>query len=459
LADSGALPKITLEADGVEQITARLERLPLARIHKRARILVGSATFFNSVDVLALAYVLPVLTGAWGLSLEQVGFLISAGYAGQLLGAILCGWAAERIGRLATIVYAVAAFSLLSLFCMFSWGYWSLFVFRTLQGLGMGGEVPVAAVYMNELAPARKRGRFLLFYEWLYPMGRVVVALAGLAVITHWGWRYMFLIGGAPLFLAPVLRAMLPESPRWLASKGRMQQAKLAVDRMEGRLTLEDGPPPLAITGSVAPRQTDWRELFRGIYLRRTLVVWVLWFSVFWIVNALPNWIPTLFRTVFKSPLQVSLQYGLVVNTAGLAGCLAVACLIDRTGRRPWFTGALLLGGFTFLALWYIGSGSAVVVLLVASLGAMFINSLATTLYLYTGEVYPTRLRALGVSVATVWLRIASILGSSLIGITVHRYGLPAVFLQFAVLSIVAAVAAALFCVETKGRVLEEISP
>ena len=110
MADSTAHPKLAFDSDGVEQITARIERLPLLR-NQRARILVGSATFFNSVDVLALAYVLPVLSSAWHLSLEQVGFLISAGYGGQLVGAILCGWAAGRIGRLATIVYAVAAFS------------------------------------------------------------------------------------------------------------------------------------------------------------------------------------------------------------------------------------------------------------------------------------------------------------------------------------------------------------
>ena len=99
MADTEVFAGPRIDWDGAGQVAARLERLPISRMHQRARILIGGATFFNAVDAFALAFVLPVLTGAWHLSLEQVGYVISAGYAGQLVGAILCGWAAERIGR------------------------------------------------------------------------------------------------------------------------------------------------------------------------------------------------------------------------------------------------------------------------------------------------------------------------------------------------------------------------
>jgi len=114
------------------QISGRLERLPLSRWHTRARVLVGTATFFDSVDALAIAYVLPVLTELWHLSPQRVGFLISVGYAGQLVGALVSGWMAERVGRLATMIYTVLIYGVASFFCMASWNYWSLMVFRTL---------------------------------------------------------------------------------------------------------------------------------------------------------------------------------------------------------------------------------------------------------------------------------------------------------------------------------------
>jgi putative MFS transporter len=434
--------------------------MPLSPLHQRARILLGGITFFNAADGLALAYVLPVLSETWHISLEQVGFLIAAGYGGQLAGNILAGWAAERIGRLSTIVYAAATFSLLSLFCMLSWGYWPLLVFRTLQGLGLGGEIPVAAVYINELSAAKNRGRFTLFYEWAYPLGRVGVALAGMALVTHLGWRFIFLLGGCPFLLALALKPLLPESPRWLAAKGRMPEAIAAVERMESRGVPEGGPLPQVPTPSPnGVRRTDWKDLFRGIYLSRTLVAWVLWFAAFLVINGLTNWVPTLYRTVFHVPLQTALNYGLLTNLASLAGCIAVACLIDRTGRRAWFASALFLGGATFLVLWRIGASSAVTVLILTSIGSFFVNSVTVALYLHTAEAYPTRLRALGVSVASGWLRVSSILGATAIGVTVQHYGLRAVFLELGLVSIVAAVVAGLFCVETKGRVLEDVSP
>lgn len=161
-------------AADAQQITARVERLPLSRWHLQARVLVGAATFFDGVDALAIAYVLPVLADTWHLSPQRIGFLISAGYVGQLAGAVVSGWMAERIGRLATMIYTVTVYSVLSLLCVVSWDYWSLLAFRTIQGLGLGGEVPVAAAYVNESVAGAEprtirvalRGRFFQWDGW-----------------------------------------------------------------------------------------------------------------------------------------------------------------------------------------------------------------------------------------------------------------------------------------------------
>src|ERR1700682_235909 len=208
-----------------DQIVGRLGRPPPSWWQVQTRIIVGVATFFDAFDALAIASILPVIVPLWKLGPQQIGLMISAGFAGQLLGALFFGWVAERYGRMTAMIWSIALFAVMSLVCAFAWDYNSLLVFRTIQGIGLGGEVPVAAVFISELARAQGRGRFVLLYELVFPIGLVMAALVGLWVVPHLGWQYMFVIGALPGFLALVLRRLLPESPRWLAVRGRHAEA------------------------------------------------------------------------------------------------------------------------------------------------------------------------------------------------------------------------------------------
>src|SRR4249919_2096797 len=217
----------------VDDIVARLERLPTSWWQVKARIIVGVATFFDAFDALAIASVLPVIVPLWKLAPPQVGFLISAGFVGQLIGALLFGWIAERYGRMTAMIWSIALFAVMSLVCAFAWDYNSLLIFRTIQGIGLGGEVPVAAVFISELAKAKGRGRFVLLYELVFPIGLTAASLIALWVVPAFGWQWMFVIGALPAFLALVLRGLLPESPRWLAVRGRNAEAEAAMALIE----------------------------------------------------------------------------------------------------------------------------------------------------------------------------------------------------------------------------------
>src|SRR5436190_22810728 len=223
----------TGHASSVDNIVARLERLPTSWWQVQTRIIVGVATFFDAFDALAIATVLPVLVPMWKIAPTQIGLLISAGFLGQLVGALLFGWIGERYGRMPAMIGSIALFAVMSLVCAIAWDYNSLLVFRTIQGIGLGGEVPIAAVYISELTRAQGRGRFVLLYEMVFPIGLVMAALVGLWVVPHLGWQYMFVIGALPAFLALVLRRLLPESPRWLAVHGRNAEAEAAVSLIE----------------------------------------------------------------------------------------------------------------------------------------------------------------------------------------------------------------------------------
>ncbi len=444
----------------VDDIVARLERLPTSWWQVKARIIVGVATFFDAFDALAIASVLPVIVPLWKLTPPEIGVMISAGFLGQLLGALLFGWIAERYGRMNAMVGSIALFAVMSLACALAWDYRSLLVLRTIQGIGLGGEVPVAAVFISELAKAQGRGRFVLLYELVFPVGLVAASLLGLWVVPHLGWQYMFVIGALPALLALVLRSLLPESPRWLAVRGRNAEAEAAMSLIETETQKATGQPlpPVKPVVSTSDKGASWSDLFGPFYLRRTLVVWVIWFAAYFVNYGLTIWLPTLYRTVFKLPLDVSLRYGLITQAVGLLGTLICALAIDHVGRRLWFAVSFAAATPALAAVALLPAPSAEQVLTFMTIAYFFISSINIGVYLYTPELYPTRVRALGVGAATAWLRFASMIGPTVVGMMLAG-GLPSVFVTFAIVAAIAAVITGVFAVETKGRVLEEASP
>jgi putative MFS transporter len=444
----------------IDDIVARLERLPTSWWQVKTRIIVGVATFFDAFDALAIASVLPVIVPLWKLTPPQIGFLISAGFLGQLVGALLFGWIAERYGRMTAMVWSIALFALMSLVCALAWDYNSFLVFRTIQGIGLGGEVPVAAVFISELAKAHGRGRFVLLYELVFPIGLVAAALLGLWIVPHLGWQWMFVVGALPALLALVLRRLLPESPRWLAVRGRTAEAEAAVSLIEAETQKAIGhplPPPKPMISAV-DKPPSWTDLFGRFYLQRTLVAWVIWFAAYFVNYGLSIWLPTVYRTVFKLPLDVSLRYGLITQAVGLLGTLICALTIDHVGRRPWFALSFAAAAIALGALAFFPTPTAEQVLTCMTIAYFFVSTINIGVYLYTPELYPTRARALGVGAATAWLRLASMIGPTVVGMMLAG-GLSSVFVTFAIVAAIAAVVTGLFAIETKGRVLEEASP
>ncbi|MGH7249245.1 MAG: MFS transporter, partial [Pseudomonadota bacterium] len=208
------------EGGDMRHVVARLERLPYCSWHLKMRLNICTAWFFDAFDSIAIAYVLPPLIGLWHLHPQQIGPLIGIGFAGQLVGAIVFGWLAERWGRRRSMLATLLIFSLGAFACAAAPSYPVLFLLRFVQGIGLGGEIPLMAAYVNEFAHARGRGRFSLSVQVLFAVGLLVVAVVSVYVVPHWGWRWMFIIGAIPALLVIPLRSVLPESPRWLASQG-----------------------------------------------------------------------------------------------------------------------------------------------------------------------------------------------------------------------------------------------
>lgn len=441
--------------DRASQLLTRMESVPFSRWHLKPRIIMGSATFFDAFDALSLAFVLPVLIGMWSLSPAQIGLLIGSGYIGQAIGAIFFGWLAERRGRVFSAKWTVLLMSVMSIACVFSGNFMALFIFRFIQGIGVGGEVPVAASYINELSRAQGRGRFFMLYEMIFPLGLMISAQIGAFVVPSFGWKWMFLIGGIGGLIVFVFFFMLRESPRWLISKGRLDEAERIIEEIEAST---DKRMPVAKQVSSSTEKGDWKELFSTFYRKRTLIVWGLWFSAYFVSNGLNNWLPSLYNTVYKLPVGDSLRAASLTNILQTIGVFACAFLIDKVGRKRWATIAFIVTGALLTALWISGANSPESVIYLGSAAYGMMGTITVLLYLYTPEIYPTRMRVIGTAFATAWLRLASAIAPIMIGFILEVSGVSTIFILFASVTVVGAILA-FKMIETREKVLEDIAP
>jgi putative MFS transporter len=446
-------------ATDAASLLMRMEQVPFSRWHRNARLVMGSATFFDAFNALSLAFALPTLIRLWHISPKQSGLLISASYVGQLAGALVFSALAEKVGRIRGTTAAIAIMSIMSFGCAMAGNFPALLTCRLVQGIGVGGEMPVAATYINELSRAHGRGRFFLLYEMIFPLGLMATGQIGAWLVPAFGWKFIFLFGGIPGLLITFLVARLPESPRWLISKGRIREAEAIVEQIEAST---ERRVPAATTSATASTMSltqrgRWSELLSKIYRGRTLIVWTLWACAFFIANSLNNWMPSLYNTVYHLSLRQSLRAASMTNVAQVAVLFVCAFSIDRIGRRKWTVAAFVLGGGMLALLGIMGAQNVLSVMILGTLGYGIIGSINAVLYLYTPEIYPTRMRAIGTGLATSWLRIASAVGPALVGFMVDAKGIHSVFLMFAGISVVGAFAATRM-VETSDRRLEEIA-
>ncbi|POX40337.1 MFS transporter [Streptomyces sp. Ru73] len=473
-------------------IAARFERLPLSRWHVTVRLVIGVVTFFEAFDQLLIAYAMPELRQQWHLTDGDVTAVLTIGSLGMLIGALFSGRMADRIGRVKIIAICIGVSGLASLALAASPSAPPFMALRFVQGLAIGGEVPVAATFISEITRSFKRGRFVLLYELVFPAGLTIGALVAAWVVPALGWRWMYVVAAVPGLLCILVQRAVPESPRWLADRGRLQEAAATMELIEAKVVAATGAPlppvgaaagatpEAAVTASAsatptttltptAPARpatpaeaaaTGVRGLFTGRYRRRTLVIGTLWFTGYFVNYGITSWLPTIYGKQYGLSLSDALLYSTVTSVAGFLGCLLVALTVDRIGRRKVF--AFFLGGAAALliVLAALGARTPVQVLVWTSLAAVCFFGSNICLYLYTPELYPTRMRALGCSVGGALNRLGVILGPLLVGAIYAGGGqVSAVFVTLGGVALVGALAAAFFAEETTDRPLEEVSP
>ena len=442
-------------------ITKRLESLPVSKFHYLLLITAGLGWMFDSMDTGIVSFVLPVLMKTWHLTTEQVGMIGSIGLVGMALGAVLGGSFADIIGRKKVFAATLATYSIATGLCGLSWNFESLLFFRFVVGFGLGGQLPVAVTLVSEFSPLKHRGKFLVLLESFWAAGWLVAAVVSYLVIPKYGWPVAFFIGAAPALYIFYLWKAIPESPRYLISKGKFAEAEAIVAKIEkqcGVVTPETTSEDYAEQECTAPAaRFKFAELFSKAFLRRTVFLWILWFGVVYSYYGIFTWLPSLLA-LQGFALQKSFTYVMVMTLAQIPGYLSAAYFVDKIGRKP--TLVIYLIGTAITAYLFGEAHTVTSILAIGSLMSFFNLGAWGILYTYTPELYPTRARASGAGWAAGFGRIGGIFAPLAVGamLGVYKMGTQSVFIMFTGVLILVTLNVLILGEETKGRSLDEIS-
>lgn len=437
-------------------VLERLEALPVGRFHYKLLLVTGLGWLFDSMDTGLIAFILPVLAKEWGLAPGQMGLIGSIGLIGMALGAVISGTVADRIGRKKVFTITVLLYSIASAFCALSWNYQSLLVFRFLVGFGLGGELPVAATLVSEYAPSRVRGRFIVLLESFWGLGWIAAACIAYFFIPVYGWRMAFLIGALPALYVCLIRLHMPESVRYLLTRGRVDEARQIVLSLEKQLHV----PSALFTGETEPvpvvAKASFRELWKKPFMSRTIMLWLVWFGINFSYYGIFMWLPSL---VFQQGFTVvkTFEYVLIMTLAQLPGYYCAAWLVDKIGRKYTLSAFLLFSG---VASYFFGHASTAATLMMwGSIMSFFNLGAWGVLYTYTPEQYPTAIRALGSGWAAGFGRFGGMAAPMMVGALLARsFGFASVFYMFALVFAAVAVIVLSLGVESKQKDLESLS-
>lgn len=428
----------------------RLDRLPFTKRH--AKLLTGSGIGWalDAMDVGMISFVMAALARQWGLTPGTTGLIGSIGFVGMALGASLGGLLADRIGRRQVFAVTLLIYGLATGAAALSTGVAMLMALRFVVGLGLGAELPVASTLVSEFAPKNIRGRIVVALEAFWALGWIMAALIGYFVIptSDNGWRWALALGAVPAVYALVVRLGLPESVRFLESKGRHAEAEAAVRRYEEAAGIPAPANPVDTpTTSGAAGESIWSSPLR----RRTAALWVIWFCINLSYYGAFLWLPSILAQDF--PLVKAFEYTLVITLAQIPGYAVSAWLIEKWGRRP--TLATFLAGSAISAALFGFAGDLWQVLLFGCLLSFFNLGAWGALYAIGPELYPTTVRGTGAGAAAAFGRIASIIAPLLTPLLLGWGGNLMAFAVFG-LAFAAAAAVVFLLPEQRGKALVE---
>jgi putative MFS transporter len=452
------------------EITARLDRLPMTRHMWMLVLLISLGGWFDSYAIFLTGSIAP------GMFAEKIftpttvslfGFtglasFIAALFTGLFVGTMFFTQAADWFGRRAVFTFSLVWYCIATLIMAFQYTPGGVNFWRFVAGIGIGVELVTVDTFISELVPKRARGRIFAIQQ---SIGFIPVPLIALlawllnptAPLGLSGWRWVVLIGSVGALIVWFVRLRLPESPRWLAQQGRLEEAEQVMATIEERVAAESGRALPAPEPPVAedPREGSLSEIFSPAYRRRTIMLSVANFFQTIGFYGFANWVPTL---LIAKGIHVSqtLEYSFIIACAYPLFPLLGALFSDRIERK-WQV-CISCAGIAVCGILFSVQTNAVPLIVLGTLQTMMNAWLSFSAHNYQAELFPTRVRARAVGFVYSWSRFSTIFTGFFIAAILQRFGVPGVFMFIASAMAVVVVSIAAFGPRTNLRSLEEIA-
>jgi MFS family permease len=460
-------------------IPQRMDRLPWSRWHRLVVAALGITWLLDGLEVSIVAALGPVLTHVTTLHLteSEVGLTASAYLAGSVVGAIIFSYLTDRQGRKKWFMITLLIYLVATVLTAFSWDLWSFMLFRFMTGAGIGGEYAAINSAIDELIPARWRGRINLAINGSWWLGAAVGALLIIVLLNpdlipeYLGWRLCFAVGAVLGVSVLLLRRFIPESPRWLMTHRRVEEAEAVVSSIEDQISREEGLASLPTPeGSMIVHAhphvtlgTVARQLW-NVYPRRTILGIALMTTQSFMYNAISFTYPFVLTKFYAVPISSIGLYILPFALGNFLGPLLLGRFFDTVGRKPMISLTYALAGCLLAVTGYLfwqGVLTSVTQTLAWTCIFFFASAGASAAYLTVSEIFPLEIRAMAIAFFFIVAQGAGILAPWLYGKLIETsatsvfYG----YLLGAGMMLVGALVELFLGVKAEGRSLESIAP
>lgn len=463
----------TLESSSADaSVSARLDRLPPTRYFLGLVMRIATGGWFEFYEMFMAAYIALGLISSGLYRATTEGFFDANGFAsflgsffaGMFIGTIALGGVTDRFGRRSVFTFAMLVYSVATFVAALQTSPEAMDIWRFFSGIGIGVQLITVDTYISELTPHHTRGHYTAFSILVILTSVPVVAVLSYFLVPQTvlgldGWRWVMIVGSAGAVLIWFMRRGLPESPRWLESKGRVAEARAIVDAIEQRVIAETGvalaTPRIDRSAPTREERGSLLEIWKGRYLGRTLMLSLFNFFQTFGVYGFGSWVPVL---LFTKGITIthSLLYTMVIAFATPIGAFGAMTCAERFQRKWQLVGCAIVvavAGVLF------GMARGPVLILLCGCAVTIANNwLIGVFHTYQAELYPTRIRAAAVGFVFSWSRLSSIFIGFWVAALLKYSGVPAVFVLISSAMLVIVVLVGLFGPKTNGVPLEELS-
>ncbi len=438
---------------------ARLDRLPLSSFHRRILMLIGIGMFFDGFDVYVAATVLGATLKTGFSTLTQNAAFVSVTFLGMMVGSFLTGFLGDRYGRRFTYQANLVIFGIASVAAAFAPSMLVLIVLRGIMGLGLGAELVAGFSTLTEFVPPQARGKWVGTLSVLVVTSLPVSALASTLIVPQlgprFGWRAMFVLAGLGGLAVWYLRKALPESPRWLESIGRTEEAEAIMKSIEEEVTREHGALPPPIPSKPGPPMRTVAALLNPVLLPRLIVGIVTLIVANTLIYGFVTWLPTIFVHQGRS-IASSFLYSFIMSAGAPVGSMIGMLTADSWGRKPSIIGAsamtILVGGiYPFIQnpVFLLATGFLLVVPIYVQVTLLFA--------IYIPELFPTDVRMRAAGICNTFGRGATMITPFFVVALLRSWGIGGVLGLMIGLLIVQILVVFFLGVEPKLRRLEDM--